>query len=188
MSEFHWLSYDSAPSNLTLNWVSSLQNEQARSFDTLVRSPDLNSSGTESPSASQPTTTPSTPTITRRPCPSPIHVQPRQTSTGSLTFASPTISSPELGRLADLDSREDLSGDEDTVKDTPIKKRRNFSLSQLLSPRSRSKTTSRNTGPLCKDDLKISGGGQVMMKWTFVGDGASGKTCFLLQVAYKALL
>jgi hypothetical protein len=91
-----------------------------------------------------------------------------------------TLSSPELGQLGDDDSQGSLSGEDETANINAVKKRRNFSLSSLLSPRIKAKTVSRKKRLLCKDDLKINSAGQIMTKWTFVGDGACGKTCFLM--------
>jgi hypothetical protein len=95
-------------------------------------------------------------------------------------LASPTISSPELGQLTDFGTQENLSDDDETTKIAATRTRRNFSLSSLLSPRIKAKAIRRKKSPLCKDDLRISATGEVMVKWTFVGDGACGKTSFLM--------
>jgi hypothetical protein len=180
MSEFGWLMDDLAPSDLTLDWVASLgDGRQASSrWNTLTGIPEPSANVTGSPSASQYTSSPSSP-----PALSPTHSHARQTSTSSFNLASPTmstLSSPELGQLGDDDSQGSLSGEDETANINAVKKRRNFSLSSLLSPRIKAKTVSRKKRLLCKDDLKINSAGQIMTKWTFVGDGACGKTCFLM--------
>ncbi|CAN9143710.1 unnamed protein product [Alternaria sp. RS040] len=187
MSECGWLMDDLAPSDLTLDWVASLgDGRQASSrWNTLTGIPEPSANVTGSPSASQYTPSPNSP-----PALSPTHSHARQTSTGSFNLASPTmptLSSPELGQLGDDDSQGSLSREDETPNINAVKKRRDFSLSSLLSPRIKAKTVSRKARLLRKDDLKINSAGQIMTKRTFVGDGACGKTCFLMKVYVPTL-
>jgi hypothetical protein len=173
MSNFGWLMDDLAPSDLTLNWVASLGD--GRQISTRLNTltiPEPSANVTGSPSASQYTPSPSSP-----PALSPTLSHARKTSTSSFNLASPIMSGSEL---EDDDSQGSLSGEDETTNINAVKKRRNFSLSSLLSPRIKAKTVSRKKRLLCKDDLKINSAGQVMTKWTFFGDGACGKTCFLM--------
>ncbi|CAN9208366.1 unnamed protein product [Alternaria alternata] len=150
-------------------------------WNTLTGIPEPSANVTGSPSASQYTLSPNSP-----PALSPTHSHARQTSTGSFNLASPTmptLSSPELGQLGDDDFQGSLSREDETPNINAVKKRRDFSLSSLLSPRIKAKTVSRKARLLRKDDLKINSAVQIMTKRTFVSDGACGKTCFLISTS-----
>lgn len=108
---------------------------------------------------------------------------PEDTSTVNAT--------PDNGRLVhSQDDEEDhgpttvesIDSDAAPIVAPGEKKRRSFSLTKLFS--SRSKTVSpggrSSRSQLCMDDLKISAAGEIRMKICFVGDGACGKTCFLM--------
>jgi hypothetical protein len=101
------------------------------------------------------------------------------------------------------DSSSTDTGDEDQTTNIPInteatlpktsrKGRRNFSLSRLLSPRPKEVVETPNLSTsesrsLCMNNLLITESGQVRIKFTLVGDGACGKTCFLMYASPRTM-
>jgi hypothetical protein len=89
--------------------------------------------------------------------------------------------SPSLQVTDTSNELEKVAAQDAPMEQTPRKKR--FSLSRLLlttvspQPRDREKT---QPTPLCMNYLHITPTGKVFIKLTFVGDGAAGKTCFLM--------
>jgi hypothetical protein len=178
VSECDWFVSVSASSELTLDWVPSLHSRPTVSSNVPARSPDHGTNARDRSLASRYTPTPYSPHDVGL-----THGHTRQTNEGSITLTPLIRSSLDAGRVVRFASQQSFLGGDETAKNTVIRKCRSFS-SKLLSPRIKSKTTIRSrepspsVSPLCKDDLKMNSAGQVMPKWTFLGDRACGKTLF----------
>lgn len=162
-----------AHADLTLDWVASQSAEQPVSNTSLARDHGIPNHLISSQDTSPPS--------------SPVHPVDRPVATSRDT--------EPITRTANDSSSTDVRDEDQTPRITtnaeaalPVtshKKRRNFSLSRLLSPRPKEVVKSHSLSEheascLCMNDISITESGGVRIKITFVGDGACGKTCFLM--------
>jgi hypothetical protein len=107
-----------------------------------------------------------------------------QPITGTTNEPSLTNELPSIRLEEDFKITEITTSDDTALLKPARSKRRNFSISQLFSarPKEDGKAQPKNgdsKNPMCMDGLHISDG-RAFIKFTFVGDGACGKTCFLM--------
>jgi hypothetical protein len=165
-SEFGWLTGESDfHSNLTLNWVVSQSQDQL--------------AGQANPVALD--ITPGSPSQASTP------EDAASPSADTVTNTIETVESSDLSALVMTTEADSAQGN--VLQAKVERKRRNFSISRLFSPRHKQMNNApRNSNKqLCMDDLKFGSTGEVPLKINFVGDGACGKTCFLVYVSFISM-
>jgi hypothetical protein len=176
-SEFGWLTNDADfHSSLTLNWIASQNPESA--------SPEVQSQGSHVTEAQQDLAEPSVSTTVSLRSPQVDVVS----SMGGTEADRDVAPQPTVSKIEESpDTRGEVLSSDHSADGPRKKKRRNLSLSKLLFLRSKEDSSSgaknAHSSSLCMDQLKISDKGMIRLKLVFVGDGACGKTCFLMWVA-----
>jgi hypothetical protein len=176
-SEFGWLTNDADfHSSLTLNWIASQTTESA--------SPEVQSQASHVTETQQALAEP----------PVSLAVSPRSLQVDAVNATDGTEADRDVAPqpiVSMIEDSPDTSGEavsyDRSADGRRKKKRRNLSLSKLLFLRSKEGSSNggknAHSSSLCMDQLKISDKGMIRLKLVFVGDGACGKTCFLMCVA-----